>query len=234
MSRAGPPNWRGVAAKAPRICSLAPSKHCCAPARPCEKGRCGGSDRLLDQRPIGPGIGAHDGAQIGSVEIGLVRVLDLRAAAQVRLQSHLLLPLPNPAPVRTACRAIPGHHELPGLASPCGFGAKPRAACARCHPLPTCRARCHPRHPAREVWNMSANAPSTAAIAWLYQSLARAFLCCLWMNGVKCASCAGEPLKLARSRGGAIHGCDVRALLPESPDRMARAAACHRSAAGQL
>jgi hypothetical protein len=62
----------------------------------------------LDQRPIGPGMGTRAVAQIGSLAIGWVRAPDLRAAAQVRLQSHLLLPLPNQARLNRAL-----HHSRP-------------------------------------------------------------------------------------------------------------------------
>ena len=46
--------------------------------------------------------------QIGSLAIGLVRVLDLRAAPQMRLQSHLLLPLPNSSQSEPRATPFPG------------------------------------------------------------------------------------------------------------------------------
>jgi hypothetical protein len=65
-------------------------------------------------------MGTRAVAQIGSLAIGWACTLDVRAAAQVRLQNHLLLPLPNQARLNRALHHS-GHPELPGGLACAGF-----------------------------------------------------------------------------------------------------------------
>ena len=90
---------------------------------------------------LGAAILLYLGVLYGSLAIGRVRAPRLRAAAQVRLQSHLLLPLPKQANLNRALDHS-GHHEPPGRLAWAGFCRQPRRACVRCHPLPARRPRC--------------------------------------------------------------------------------------------